>query len=92
MSDFEEGTKKEIAEVKFLIHDLRVERSVNEIVHYHVTLDADLELYDIEQVRELHAEDMAELRRQAVSLRKADKDYENAVRIIPGLDGAGFPQ
>ena len=73
MSDYKEGIKKEIAEVKFLIHDLRVERTLNEVIHYHVTLDADLEIYNVEQARALHSEDLQELRRQGVSLRKAEK-------------------
>ena len=39
MTDYKEGIKKEVAEVKFLIHDLRVERFINEVIHFHVTLN-----------------------------------------------------
>ena len=37
MTDYKEGIKKDVAEIKFLIHDLRVERFINEIIHFHVT-------------------------------------------------------
>ena len=80
VTDYKGGLKKEIAEVKFLIHDLRVGRAISDMIHYHVTLDADLEIYNVEQAQALHAEDLEELRRQALSLRKAEKDYQNAVR------------
>lgn len=80
MSDFKEGIKKEIAEVKFLIHDLRVGRSINEIIHFHSALDTDLEIYGIDQAQAMHGEDLAELKRQGLSLRKAETDYRNTVR------------
>jgi len=80
VSDFQDGIKKEIAEVKFLIHDLRVGRSINEIIHFHTSLDTDLEIYGIDQAQAMHGEDLAELKRQGLSLRKAEKDYQNAVR------------
>ncbi len=80
MPDYREGTKKEVAEVKFLIHDLRVERFINEVVHFHVTLDTDLEIYSIDQAQILHGEDLQALKTKAVSLRKAFQDYSNAVR------------
>ena len=41
-----EGVKKDVAEVKFLIHDLRVESFINEVIHYHVTVNTDLEVYN----------------------------------------------
>jgi hypothetical protein len=31
MADYKEGIKKEVAEVKFLIHDMRVEKFFNEV-------------------------------------------------------------
>jgi len=80
MPDYKEGTKKEVAEVKFLIHDLRVERFINEIVHFHVTLNTDLEIYGIDQAQVLHGEDLQALKTKAVGLRKAFQDYSNAVR------------
>jgi hypothetical protein len=51
MVDYREGIKKDVAEVKFLIHDLRVERFINELIHYQVTLNTDLEIYSAEQAR-----------------------------------------
>jgi len=64
-ADYTEGIKKEVAEVKFLIHDLRVERFINEIIHFHVTVNTDLEIYSIEQAQILHGE---------------FQDYSNAVK------------
>ena len=80
MVDYTQGSKKEVAEVKFLIHDLRVERFINEVVHFHVTLNTDLEIYSIEQARILHGEDLQVLKTKAVSLRKAFREYSNAVK------------
>jgi signal transduction histidine kinase len=80
MPDYRQGIKKEVAEVKFLIHDLRVEGFVNEVIHFHVTLNTDLEIYNIEQAQILHSEDLQVLKTKAVSLRKALQDYSNAVR------------
>jgi len=80
MPDYREGIKKEVAEVKFLIHDLRVERFINEVIHFHATLDTDLEIYSIDQAQVLHGEDLQVLKEQAVSLRKALQDYTNAVK------------
>lgn len=78
--DYREGIKKDVAEIKFLIHDLRVERFINEVIHYHVTVNTDLEIYNIEQAQVLHGEDLQELKAQAVLLRKATQDYSNAVK------------
>lgn len=78
--DYKEGIKKEVAEIKFLIHDLRVERFINEVIHYHVTVNTDLEIYSVEQAQVLHGEDLQELKNQAVALRKAYQDYTNAVK------------
>jgi signal transduction histidine kinase len=79
-SDYGEGIKKEVAEVKFLIHDLRVERFINDIIHFHVTVNTDLEIYGIEQAQILHGEDLQALKEMAVSLRKAFQEYSNAVK------------
>jgi len=80
MADYTQGSKKEVAEVKFLIHDLRVERFINEVIHFHVTLNTDLEIHGIEQARILHGEDLQVLKTKAISLRKAFQDYSNAVK------------
>ena len=80
LADYKEGIKKEVAEIKFLIHDLRVERFINEVIHFHVTLNTDLEIYSIDQAQVLHGEDLQVLKEQAVSLRKAFQDYSNAVK------------
>ena len=78
--DYREGIKKEVAEIKFLIHDLRVEGFFNEILHYHVTLNTDLEIYNIEQAQVLHAADVQELKSKLGAARKAFLDYSNAVK------------
>jgi len=80
MADYTEGTKKDVAEIKFLIHDLRVERFINEVIHFHVTLNTDLEIFGIEQAQALHGEDLQELKTKAVSPRRALGDYSNAVK------------
>ncbi len=78
--DFRDGIKKDVAEIKFLIHDLRVEGFFNEILHYHVTLNTDLEIYNIEQAQVLHAADVQELKSKLGAARKAFQDYSNAVK------------
>jgi signal transduction histidine kinase len=80
LPDYSEGVKKEVVEVKFLIHDLRVEWFINEVIHFHVTLNTDLELSGVEQAQVLHGHDLQVLKEKAVSLRKAFHDYSNAVR------------
>lgn len=80
MPDYTEGIKKEVAETKFLIHDLRVEGFLNEILHYHVTLNTDLEIYNIAQAQVLHAADVQELKVKFGVMRKALQDYSNAVK------------
>lgn len=80
MFDYSEGIKKDVAEIKFLIHDLRVEHFINEVIHYHVTVNTDLEIYSVEQARVLHGADLEELKAKAVNLRKAYRDYSNAVK------------
>lgn len=80
MPDYSGGIKKDVVEIKFLIHDLRVERFINEVIHFHVTLNTDLELCGVDQAQILHGHDLQVLKEQAVSLRKALQDYSNAVR------------
>ncbi len=80
MIDYKEGIKKEVAEIKFLIHDLRVERFINEVIHFHVTLNTDLEIFGINQAQVLHGEDLQDLKTKAVNLRKAYGTYSNAVK------------
>jgi len=80
MPDYREGVKKDVAEIKFLIHDLRVEGFFNEILHYHVTLNTDLEIYNIEQAQVLHAADVQELKSKLGAARRAFQDYSNAVK------------
>ena len=80
MPDYRDGIKKEVAEIKFLIHDLRVEGFFNEILHYHVTLNTDLEIYNIEQAQVLHAADVQELKSKLGTARRAFQDYSNAVK------------
>ena len=56
---------------KFLIHDLRVERFINEVVHFHATVNTDLEIHDIEQAQAFHDEALHNLKSKAVIQRKA---------------------
>ncbi len=78
--EFAKGSKREVAEVKFLIHDLRVEKFVNDIIHFHVTLNTDLEIYNADRVRSTHSEDLRKLRSLANEKRKALRKYSHAVR------------
>lgn len=78
--DFSEGIKRDLAEVKFLIHDMRIEKFINDVIHFHVTLNTDLEIYDIEAVAQLHSDDVSELKKQAKILRKALQAYSNGVK------------
>ena len=80
MPDYTQGIKKEVAEIKFLIHDLRVEGFINDILHYHVTLNTDLEIYNIQQAQVLHSADVQELKAKLGVLRRAYRDYSNAVK------------
>jgi len=82
MPDYKEGLKKEVAETKFLIHDLCVEGFINEVVHFHVTLDTDLEIYSVDQARIMHSEDLSALQEDACILRKTYEDYSNAVKSL----------
>ncbi|MDF1562844.1 MAG: ATP-binding protein [Deltaproteobacteria bacterium] len=77
--DYQEGQKRQVAEIKFLIHDLRVERFINNIIHFHVTLNTDLEIYGVEQAHAFHTDDLDNLKQYAAAIRRAFRDYSNAV-------------
>jgi len=80
MSQNNEGLKRDVTEIKFLIHDLRVETFINEVIHFHVTVDTDLEIHSVEQAQAFHSEDLQELKSKAVAQRKALQSYNNAVK------------
>ncbi len=85
MGDYGKGLKREVAEVKFLIHDLRVERFINEVIHFHVTLNTDLEIHGVDPARIIHEEDVRELRVRGVDVRNSFREYSNAVKSFsPG--------
>lgn len=75
-----EGLKRDVTEIKFLIHDLRVETFINEVIHFHATVNTDLEIRNVEQAQAFHSEDLQELKSKAVAQRKALKIYNNAVK------------
>ena len=77
-----EGIKRDVAEVKFLIHDLRVESFINEVIHFHVTVNTDLEVYNVRQAQAIHAEDVQELKTRALNQRKQLQEYSNAVKSL----------
>jgi hypothetical protein len=78
--DYATGLKKDVAETKFLIHDLRVESFFNEVIHYHVTVDTDLEIHGVEQAQVLHGADLGELKAKARDVRTCFQAYSGAVR------------
>jgi signal transduction histidine kinase len=80
MPDREQGIKRDVDEVKFLIHDLRVERFIDEVIHFHVALDTDLELYAITDLDVPTGDDLRALRAQAAELRVVFNEYEESVR------------
>jgi len=80
MSDFQTGQKKDVAELKFLIHDMRVEKFINDVIHFHVTLNTDLEIFDVVNVAQIHGEDLVELKMKAHTQRRALRIYSNAVK------------
>lgn len=80
MTDWASGLKKEVAEVKFLIHDLRVESFFNEVIHYHVTVSTDLEIHSADQAQVLHETDLSELKAKARDVRRAFQEYSAAVK------------
>jgi len=75
-----EGLKRDVAEIKFLIHDLRVEKFINEVIHFHATVNTDLEIHNIEQAQAFHDEDLQELKGKVAIQRKALDHYNNAVK------------
>jgi hypothetical protein len=80
MSERPDAIKTEVSEIKFLIHDLRVESFINEVIHFHVTVNTDLEIYSVDQAQAIHGEDLQELKAYAVGQRKALQKYTNAVK------------
>ena len=80
MVEHPESLKRGVTEIKFLIHDLRVERFVNEVIHFHATVSTDLEIHGVEKAQAFHDEDLQELKRKAVAQRKALDHYNNAVK------------
>jgi hypothetical protein len=78
--DYATGLKKEVAEIKFLIHDLRVDSFFNEVIHYHVTVNTDLEIYSVDQAQVLHGTDLEELKGKARDVRKSFQEYSGAVK------------
>ncbi len=78
--DYATGVKKEVAEIKFLIHDLRVESFFNEVIHYHVTVNTDLEIHSVDQAQVLHETDLSELKAKARDVRQAFQEYSSAVK------------
>jgi hypothetical protein len=77
--DYATGIKKEVAEVKFLIHDLRVDSFFNEVIHYHVTVNTDLEIYSVDQAQVIHGTDLEELKGRARDVRRSFQEYSSAV-------------
>lgn len=82
MSERDRGTRKDVSEIKFLIHDLRVERFIDEVIHFHVALDTDLQLYGIADPMVITGDDLRKLRTRAVSLRLAYESYRDAVQTL----------
>ena len=80
MVEHPEGLKRDVAEIKFLIHDLRVERFINEVIHFHATVNTDLEIHNIEKALKFHDQDLQELKGKAVIQRKTLDNYNNAVK------------
>jgi hypothetical protein len=78
--DYASGIKKDVAEVKFLIHDLRVDSFFNEVIHYHVTVDTDLEIYSVDQAQVLHGTDLDELKGKARDVRRSLQEYSSAIK------------
>jgi hypothetical protein len=78
--DYATGLKREVAEVKFLIHDLRVETFFNEVIHYHVTVSTDLEIHSVDQAQVLHGTDLSELKAKARDVRRSFQEYSAAVK------------
>ena len=84
MMDYASGLKKEVAEVKFLIHDLRVESFFNEVIHYHVTVSTDLEIHSIDQAQVLVAFEQRGILRAHGSERQVGGSESLAARVGAG--------
>ncbi|MGZ8784086.1 MAG: ATP-binding protein [Acidimicrobiia bacterium] len=82
MPDYKQGIKKDVSEIKFLIHDLRVERFIDEVIHFHVALDTDLQLHGIVDPLVITGDDLRKLRTRAVSLRLAFESYSASVQAF----------
>jgi hypothetical protein len=80
MVEHSEDLKRDVAEIKFLIHDLRVERFINEVIHFHATVNTDLEIHNIEKALAFHDADLQELKSKAVIQRKALDHYNHLVK------------
>jgi hypothetical protein len=78
--DYATGLKKDVAEIKFLIHDLRVQSFFNEVIHYHVTVNTDLEIHGADQAQVLHQKDLDELKAKARDVRRTFQEYQSAVK------------
>jgi hypothetical protein len=80
MVEHPEGLKREVTEIKFLIHDLRVESFINEVIHFHATVNTDLEINGVEPAQASHLEDLQELKSRAVAQRNALQRYHREVK------------
>ncbi len=80
MVELSKGLKRDATEIKFLIHDLRVESFINEVIHFHTTVNTDFEIHSVEQAQAFHSADLEELKNKAVAQRKALLHYNNAVK------------
>ena len=52
----------------------------NEVIHYHVTVDTDLEIYSVDQAQVLHGTDLEELKAKARDVRRSFQEYSGAVK------------
>lgn len=80
MTAEKESTKQQAAEVKFLIHDLRMKEFIDDIIHLHTTLNTDLEIHNIEQAQMYHGHDLMELKALASQMRRSYRIYQNTVK------------
>ncbi|MBT4290118.1 MAG: ATP-binding protein [Deltaproteobacteria bacterium] len=78
----EKGKERKAAEVKFLIHDLRVKKFIDDIIHFHATLNTDLEIHNIEQAQMFHGQDLQELKLLASQMRRSYNLYRNTVKTF----------
>jgi signal transduction histidine kinase len=75
-----ESTKRQAAEVKFLIHDLRMKKFIDDIIHFHATLNTDLEIHNIEQAQMFHGHDLQELKALVSQMRRSYTIYQDTVK------------